>query len=137
VVYGAVLPLAGVVLITLGGINLMLALFNLIPCFPMDGGRVLRALASRRMGILRATRLAMQIGNGVAILMASYALYKGLPMLLFIAIFIFFAARSEYRAVVQREQLRRMAPAWAGFWPVQPLPDEQVEAIEVGPPPFR
>ncbi len=135
--FGLALP--GILLLMLGGINLMLALFNLIPCFPMDGGRVLRALAARRMGLVAATRLAMRIGTVVGFLMISYGIFAPNLMLVVIAIFIMIAARAEYRMVLHREQLQRLTRAWGAFWPTEltePPPDEDID-VEVGPPPYR
>ncbi|MBS1873964.1 MAG: site-2 protease family protein [Acidobacteria bacterium] len=77
--------------------NAGLALFNLIPAFPMDGGRILRALVALRTDYARATRIASRIGQGMAILFGIAGLF-GNPMLLFIALFIWMGAASENRA---------------------------------------
>lgn len=74
--------------------NVMLALFNLIPAFPMDGGRVLRALLSLRMGRADATRVAARIGHAIAFGLGFLGLF-GNPILVFIALFIFLAASQE------------------------------------------
>jgi Zn-dependent protease len=74
--------------------NAMLGLFNLIPAFPMDGGRVLRALLSLRMDRARATRLSARIGHAIAFVLGFLGLF-GNPMLVFIALFIFLAASEE------------------------------------------
>ncbi len=55
--------------VMLGWINLVMALFNLVPALPMDGGRIFRALLSRRMGMLRATEISVTVARGVAIVM--------------------------------------------------------------------
>ncbi|MGD9885137.1 MAG: site-2 protease family protein [Reyranella sp.] len=75
-------------------VNVMLTLFNLIPAFPMDGGRVLKALLSLRMDKVRATRVSVQIGQAIAFGLGFLGLF-GNPMLLFIALFIFLAASHE------------------------------------------
>lgn len=91
------------------GANLWLFLFNLIPAFPMDGGRILRSLLAMRMPRERATRIAAAIGRGAAVLGVGYGLLSGQPFLALIGLFIFLAAGAEARNVAQREQLRGIA----------------------------
>jgi Zn-dependent protease/CBS domain-containing protein len=74
--------------------NLVLVVFNLIPAFPMDGGRVLRALLVPRLGRARATRIAANIGQALAVLIGVLGL-MGNPFLLLIAVFIYLAASGE------------------------------------------
>jgi CBS domain-containing protein len=86
----------------LAAVNLFLALFNLIPAFPMDGGRVLRALLATRMDHVHATQLAATIGQGVAFALGFIGLLYN-PILIFIAIFVYLAAAAEAHMVSIRE----------------------------------
>lgn len=74
--------------------NLFLVGFNMIPAFPMDGGRVLRAFLAGRMEYTRATRIAANIGQGAAFVFALIGLFTN-PFLLFIAFFVWIGAASE------------------------------------------
>ena len=76
-------------------LNLVLAVFNLLPAFPMDGGRVLRALLALTTDRVRATRIAAIAGQVLAFGMGLFGLVAGNPMLLLIAFFIFVAAGAE------------------------------------------
>jgi stage IV sporulation protein FB len=83
--------------------NLFLALFNLIPAFPMDGGRVLRAFLARWMGYARGTRIAAGIGQALAFSFGLLGLLGGNPLLLFVALFIYLAAAAESHAAQMRQ----------------------------------
>ncbi len=86
--------------------NIFLAVFNLIPAFPMDGGRVFRSLLAMRLDYVRATRIAAAVGRGVAILMGIYGLFNGGIFMVLIAVFIFSGATQEERLVRLRGSLR-------------------------------
>lgn len=86
--------------------NTMLLLFNLVPAFPLDGGRVLRALLSMQLPHVRATHIASRIGQTAAVMGGVYALYQGEYLLAAIAVFIFSTAGQEARIVAAREAVR-------------------------------
>lgn len=101
------LPVYAYVALGLIGLNLTLALFNLIPAFPMDGGRVLRAVLSHFMGHVKATRIAAIAGQVIAI----YFVYNGIMgdgsvTQLFIGVFVFLAAGSEAKMANMENSLQ-------------------------------
>jgi len=107
-------------------INLGLGLFNLIPAFPMDGGRVLRAALSTALGRARATRVASAVGQCLAVIFGMMALFwTGNVVHIALAAFIFFAARSEEAHVLYEERQRK--PEWGG----------ESEGMWVAPPGYR
>ena len=140
----------GVLFLLLAGINTMLVLFNLIPCFPMDGGRIFRAWMSSRVGRLEATRRAVKLGKILAALMALWGLF-GAPgihwTLVIIAFVVYQSAAQEYRQVQLQEAARRMPPnPWGGFGPfTMPFPQQRASErpageiidVEISPPPYR
>jgi len=83
----------------LGVLNIILFAFNLLPAFPMDGGRVLRAWLAKRMPLHRATRIAADIGKGFAIVFGFIGILVINPLLLIIAFFIYTGASQETVAV--------------------------------------
>lgn len=115
--------------------NLGLALFNLIPAFPMDGGRVFRALLAERLGTLRATEIAAAVGKVAAVGFGLYGLATGRTFLALLAVFLYLAARSEAALAarlgrhddevpprfwsgpsVPRRPVRRVIIVRRGFW---------------------
>jgi stage IV sporulation protein FB len=86
-------------------VNAFLVLFNLVPAFPMDGGRVLRAALALRMPHAAATRIAAQVGQGVAILLGFLGLF-GAPLLIFIALFVWLGAAGETAEATLRSATR-------------------------------
>jgi len=86
------------------GINLLLGVFNLLPAFPMDGGRVLRAFFARRMSYVKATKTAATIGKQFAILMAIIGIFFNFILIL-VAIFIYIGADQEYKVIMVSSML--------------------------------
>jgi Zn-dependent protease/CBS domain-containing protein len=86
--------------------NLFLGLFNLLPAFPMDGGRVLRAVLATRMPYDRATAMAVNIGQSLAWILGLMGFLQGSLMLILIAIFIYFGAGQEGQVVQFRKALQ-------------------------------
>jgi Zn-dependent protease len=86
-------------------VNVFLAAFNLLPAFPMDGGRVVRALLAMKLPYARATRLAANIGQAMAIGFGLIGLSGHAPILLFIAIFVWIGAEAEAQQVAERAAL--------------------------------
>lgn len=78
-------------------LNFVLGLFNIIPAFPMDGGRVLRAFLSTRMDYLKATEISVRIGQSLAIAFAFIGIFYN-PWLIIIAFFIYMGGMGEYQS---------------------------------------
>lgn len=91
--------------------NVGMGLFNLVPAFPMDGGRVLRALLAMRLGHARATRWAVDVGQALAFAFGAIGLYSMHPLWVFIALFVYLGADQEL-------DLAKMKSALAGV-PIQ------------------
>jgi stage IV sporulation protein FB len=98
----------GALLPRLAAANLFLAVFNLVPAFPMDGGRAVRALLAMRLGRLRATRIAAFIGHAIAGVFVLLGLVSLNPILLLIGIFIFFGASAESTDTELRQAAQRL-----------------------------
>lgn len=110
-VTGALVPVdeltvtRGAVLERLMMVNIVLVAFNLLPAFPMDGGRVLRALLAMRMDHARATRTAAALGQGMALLFGLAGGLLGNPFLFFIAVFVWIGAAQESAATQMKSSL--------------------------------
>ena len=92
----------------LGSLNLFLGVFNLLPAFPMDGGRILRALLAGRFGLVRATNIASSVGKVFAVLFALWGFVSFNMFLVLIAFFVFVGADAEKQAVVVKALLGRL-----------------------------
>lgn len=113
-------------------INISLVVFNLIPAFPMDGGRVLRALLAMRLGPQRATEIAAKLGQFFAFLFVAIGLFLS-PMLVFVGLFIYIAAVSELQASVLRRFAQNLTVADAMEQTVRCFSERTMlsEAVEV------
>ncbi len=89
----------------LGSLNLILGVFNLLPAFPMDGGRILRGALAGRLGLARATRIAARVGKMTAAVLFVGGLFAGNFMLVLIALFVHTGADLEARSVELRARL--------------------------------
>ena len=83
-------------------LNIALAIFNMLPAFPMDGGRILRALLARNQPYAKATQQAAAIGKGFAVLMGLFGLFALNPVLIAIALFVYIAASGESQQVTMK-----------------------------------
>jgi Zn-dependent protease/CBS domain-containing protein len=101
--------------------NIFLVVFNLIPAFPMDGGRVLRALLAMRSGRAEATRVAARIGQGAAFLFALAGLFWN-PMLIVIGLFVYLAATAEAQHVAFHDGTRGLSVREGMMSAVETLP---------------
>lgn len=113
--------------------NLFLALFNLVPAFPMDGGRALRALLAYRLGRAEATALATRIGHVLAIGFGMLGFLVGNPLLILIATFVYFGASAENRDAQVRQLARRrhVADAMITHFAVLPSGSTIADAADV------
>jgi stage IV sporulation protein FB len=93
--------------------NILLGVFNLLPAFPMDGGRILRALLAMTMPYVRATQIAVLVGRLMAGLLAVWGLFTGNIVLLLIAFFIYVGGGAEREAVESKAVLRYFTAAQA------------------------
>jgi Zn-dependent protease/predicted transcriptional regulator len=106
-------------------VNVIIVLFNLLPAFPMDGGRMLRAALAIRLGNVRATAIAARFGRGFAVLFGIWGFLTN-PFLVFIALFVWLGATGE-------ETQSRMQAALHDI-PVEKLMIADVRTLDVGDP---
>lgn len=111
-------------LATLGITNLVIGAFNLLPAFPSDGGRILRALLAPKRGLVGATDLAVKIGRGVLVALGLAGLFTGAYQLIVVAVVLWMMGSAERLAV-------RMRGGWDD-WRGTP---RRVEPVEYIPPP--
>lgn len=118
-------------------INLVLGTFNLLPAFPMDGGRLFRAYLASKRGYLEATRIAARVGRWIAGGMVAVSIGTLLspnmrwnPWLLLIAVFIYVSGKQEEMAVAARHAMRGF---WRFFGHGQPAYDNSPGSFEVPP----
>jgi CBS domain-containing protein len=112
-------------------VNLWLVGFNLIPAFPMDGGRVLRALLGMRMEYVRATQIAAMIGQGIAFIFGFIGLFSN-PFLLFIAFFVWIGAAQEASMVQMKSSISGIPVTRAMLTDFQTLSPRDTLARVVG-----
>jgi Zn-dependent protease len=86
----------------LASVNLVIGLFNLTPALPMDGGRILRALLSKRMGFLSATRVSVKVARVLAVAAAIYGIATGQIMLALVAFVVWMMGSAELRMATAR-----------------------------------
>jgi len=123
-----------------GVINFGLAFFNLLPSFPMDGGRVMRALLTPKLGRLRATFIAARLGKIMAFVFGLYGFFSTPTRWIMVAIafFIYIAAGNEYKLVRMQEAAKRHGEGfWSPFSDFNPERGEDHDQVTISPPPYE
>ena len=112
-------------------LNIFLMIFNMLPAFPMDGGRVFRAVLALGMDRLKATRIAARVGMVVAILFAvGMFSMSGQPMILIVALFVIFAGQAELRYLeMQRKYEQEQG---LGADPIEAVSLEELDPVYTG-----
>lgn len=113
-------------------VNMLLVVFNMIPAFPMDGGRVLRALLATNMEYTRATQISASVGQSIALVFALVGFFVN-PMLIFIALFVWIGAAQEASIVTMKAALGGLPVRRAMMTDFRTLrPDDSLQtAIEI------
>lgn len=117
-------PGVAIALLVFAWTNLVLAIFNLLPAFPMDGGRVLRGLLVKPLGWSRATRVATTVGRWMAVAFGLYGLFTFNVLLILIAVFIYMGATAERARFDARDVLTGL--------PVADLMNERIGEVHLG-----
>jgi Zn-dependent protease len=130
----------------LGALNIFFAVFNLIPSFPMDGGRVLRACLVKRHGRVKATYIASKLARVIAVIfiIAGIRWINTMPFLMLIGVFVFTASKNEYLMVVHEEKIKeRGHHTWFSYGPTAATPPPPPagskadhQTAEIGPAPY-
>ncbi|HMQ06275.1 MAG TPA: site-2 protease family protein [Saprospiraceae bacterium] len=112
--------------------NIALFIFNLVPAFPMDGGRVLRSVLAMKWGRYKATKIAHWIGKSIAIIFIMYGIYHGYLMLSLIGLFIYVSAGSESRNMMMNQILRDLKAGdfMRTHFTILKLEDPVVDAVQ-------
>lgn len=131
--YAAGQALLSPLLMSVAAINLVLAVFNLLPALPMDGGRIFRAALQTRLGGYRATRIAARVARGLAVVIGVYGLFAGMFMLPVLAVLLWVMSGQELAfaelryGTPPRPKVEVLPPEGQGFGP------DDVEAGDFGP----
>ena len=113
--------------------NVALVVFNLLPAFPMDGGRVLRAVLAAVSDRATATRIAAAVGQGMALLFAMAGIFMNQPLLILVGIFVFFGAQAEAGEARTRSSLSGLRVSDAMVTDFRTLSEQETlqHAVEV------
>ncbi|MDW5562511.1 MAG: CBS domain-containing protein [Methanomassiliicoccus sp.] len=110
--------------------NLLLGAFNIVPAFPMDGGRVLRAVLAKRLGFIRATTIAVKVGKMIAVAMAILGFIFFNPWLILIALFIYIGAGEEERGTLVAQAMEGLTVGQIMTFPVSTVsPRESIKDL--------